>query len=109
MIWEGYVILLNHVEKILATVWMYVGTSNNRRYVNLSAIAEEIGQKFCMSLPGFHAFTGCDYTAAFIRKGKKRPFLKLQENNYVDAFAALATGPSKTLLPTCMEQKRPSR
>ena len=88
------VILLHHIEKIPATVWMDVGTSSNRRYVNLTAIAEEIGQKVCMALPGFHAFTGCDYTAAFIRKDKKRPFLKLQESNYVDAFAALATGPA---------------
>lgn len=44
-------------------------------------------------LHGFHAFTVCDYTAAFIRKGKKRPLLKLQDDRYVDAFAALATGP----------------
>ena len=34
----------------------------------------------CRALPGYHAFMGCDYTAAFCRKGKVRAF-KILENN----------------------------
>ena len=30
-------------------------------------------------MPGFHAFTGCDYTAAFVRKGEKWPFALLDK------------------------------
>ena len=43
-----------------------------------------------MALPAFHAFSGCDYLAAFSRKGKLRPF-KLLENDrdFQIAFANL--------------------
>jgi len=34
----------------------------------------ELGNKLCRSLPGYHAFTGCDYTASFSKRGKTRPF-----------------------------------
>ena len=41
-----------------------------------------------MALPAFHAFSGCDYLAAFSQKGKIRPF-KLLENDK-DAQLAFA-------------------
>ena len=31
-------------------------------------------------LPAFHAFTGCDYTALFKRKGKVAPFKLLEKS-----------------------------
>lgn len=34
----------------------------------------------CRSLPGFHAYTGCNYTASFLRKGKVKPFKELLIN-----------------------------
>ena len=42
----------------------------------------------CDALPGFHAFTGSDYTAAFNNKGKIKPF-KIMEGNeeFQNAFA----------------------
>ena len=65
----------------------------NRCYVNISAIASKIGTKVCEALKGFHAYTGCDYTSSFIRKGKKRP-LKIAEDSqvYLGALSALAMG-----------------
>ena len=59
-------------------VWLEVGTAskNTIRYINLNSIFANIGASVCAALPGFHAFTGCDYTASFSRKGKVRP-LKL--------------------------------
>ena len=51
---------------------------NSLRYIDINEIAKEIGDTLCQSLPGFHSFTGCDYTAAFFKKGKKRP-LKILE------------------------------
>ena len=43
----------------------------------------------CDALPGFHAFTGLDYTAAFNNKGKIKPF-KIMEGNeeFQNAFAS---------------------
>ena len=48
--------------------------------------------QICAALPGFHAFTGCDYTTAFIRKGKVRPYDWLvKDKESRDAFGKLGT------------------
>ena len=76
------VILLHHLHKVTSKILMDVGTSGrgNRRFVNVSTIASRIGPECCSALSAFHAYTGCDYTAAFVRKGKKRPFALLLAN-----------------------------
>ena len=64
------VILLHHCWKFAATVWMDVDTSskNDRRYVNVTAISSSTGPTLCGALPGFHAFTGSDYTSAVVKE-----------------------------------------
>ena len=42
--------------------------------MHLSRLAHALGTEICNSLPGYHAFTGCDTTSAFYGKGKKRSF-----------------------------------
>ena len=90
------VILLHHCHRMKSNMWMEVGNKGkgDRRFLNISAIAAEVGvgPMFCEALPGFHAYTGCDYTSSFVRKGKKRP-LKIAEDNpdYLDAFSSLST------------------
>ena len=74
---------------------MDTGTVNakNRRYANLSAIAMSIGSKMCRALPAYHAFTGTDYTSAIIRKGKVRPFRRLESSSDAqDALIAITPG-----------------
>ena len=44
----------------------------------------------CAALPGFHAFTGSDYTASFSQKGKVRPLALLEKNqNAKEMFSKL--------------------
>ena len=89
------VIMIHHAWKFSATLWMDTDTSNgkNRRYVNLSAIAISIGSDVCQALLAYHAFTGTDYTSAIIRKGKVRPFRRLESsNNAQDALIAITSG-----------------
>ena len=50
------------------------------RKVNMNKLHQGLGNCLCVALPGFHAFTGSDYTASFNRKDKFRP-LKLLEKN----------------------------
>ena len=71
-------------------LWLEVGleTKNNLRYINVNQIYEKVGELLSLSLPALHAFFGCDYLAAFSRKGKIRP-LKLLEQN-VDAQVAFS-------------------
>ena len=88
------IIFLYHSHTFTATLWMDTGTNakNTRRYINLTAIGEVLGPLLCESLPAFHAFTGCDYTSAFVRKGKKRPFAKLEKSKDTQrVFASLGS------------------
>ena len=67
-------------------------SKNTRRNINITKLAETLTQEICLALPAFQAFTGSDYTAAFLCKGKAEP-LKLMESNkkYTEAFAQLGS------------------
>jgi len=89
------IILLNHCERFRAHIWMDTGTSakNNRRFIDVTSISKALGTPLCQALPAFHAFSGSDYTSAFYKKGKKRPFKILEENRSVQmAFGEMARG-----------------
>ena len=70
-------------------IWLEVGTqaTNTRRYISVDQIQRKLGDTLCTTLPAYHAFTGCDYTASFCRKGKVRPFKILEKRE--DFQAAL--------------------
>ena len=57
-------------------MWMEVGTrgTGDRRCINVSKTAVAIGLSMSATLLGLHAFTCCDYTSVFVRKGKNKPF-----------------------------------
>ena len=75
-----------------------LSSSNNRRYIEVNKLGTVLGQSICDALPAVHAFTGCDYTAAFVRKGKVRPFSLVEKSTlFQKAFAAL--GESQEVTP----------
>ena len=55
-------------------------SDNTRRYVHITELARHLGPVFCKALPGYHALTGCDYTAAFQGKGKVNPLKRAEIN-----------------------------
>ena len=56
-------ILLVNMDKFTdKNMWMEVGF-----------VTKNLGMQICKALPAFHAFTGCDYSPAFLGKGKLRP------------------------------------
>ena len=62
---------------------------------NATQLVQEIGPEVCAALPGFHAFTGCDYTAAFSRMGKVRPLNLMEKSEeFIDAFKYLGSSSS---------------
>lgn len=65
------VILVHHMIHFTAKVWMDTGRNddNSRHYVDVRKLHDEIGP-MAEVLPALHAFSGCDYTASFMRKGK---------------------------------------
>lgn len=73
-------------------IYMEVGrvSNNSLRYIELHKLYEHLGSSLCKSLPAFHAFTGCDFSAAFHGKGKIKPFKLLQQNHeFQEYFSAL--------------------
>ena len=81
---EVLIITLCNLPKLYQglKVWLEVGlTSNNTlRYINVNEIYQSLGYRLCRVLPGYHAFTGSDFTASFSRKGKVNPLKKLRKN-----------------------------
>lgn len=87
------ILLLSHMQDFpTLKIWM-AGTikrKEDQECVDCNTLAETLGPLLCSALPGFHAFTGCDYTAAFYRKGKTRPFNILEKNeSFQRVFASL--------------------
>ena len=86
-------------------LWLEVGVESkgNLRYISINNIYDAMGELMCHSLPAFHAFFGCDYQAAFSRKGKMRP-MKLLEGSIQAQQAFADLGDSLTEITTeCRE------
>ncbi|KAL2091652.1 hypothetical protein ACEWY4_013915 [Coilia grayii] len=91
---DVFVLLLYHISRMpdKPLVWMDVGLSSNntRRYINISQLVAHIHREVLEALPAFHAYTGSDYSASFMNKGKIRPFdLMRKKQQFVSAFACL--------------------
>ena len=84
------VIMLGNLDKIKSKIYIECGATNSRHIIDVNALHKLLGLDLCKALPGFHAFTGCDYNPAFFRKGKQRPFKILRDKNeFQKAFGSL--------------------
>ena len=75
-------------------LWIEQGyaSDNSLEYIHVNHIIQHYGGKFCQALPGLHAFTGCDYTQAFMGRGKVKPIKILEKPvEFQEAFIALDT------------------
>lgn len=68
------IIILGNIHKVPdKKIWLAGSSSkkqNNREFncISCSELASTLDPQLCLSLPAFHAHTGCDYTAAFYNK-----------------------------------------
>ena len=75
-VWSGHLtqnilmILLYHASKINLRIYLDHGTGMNRRLINVSELAESLGNEYCSTLLGYYVFSGKDCTKAFKGKGK---------------------------------------
>ena len=71
---EVFILLIYHVSNHTSssTVWMDFGLSSNntRRYIDISQLVDHLPHDLIDALPDLHAFTGSDYTASMMNKGK---------------------------------------
>lgn len=51
-------------------MWGSRFNNNTHWFIDISKIYHILGKYFCESVPACHAFSGCDYTSEFMRKGK---------------------------------------
>ena len=85
-----FVILLHHANTLDLTVHLDTGVGKQRKLINVSELAAELGEDYCETLLGFYVFTGEDCTSAFKGKGKVGPLKKLEKNpRFQNAFRQL--------------------
>ncbi|XP_068212466.1 uncharacterized protein [Palaemon carinicauda] len=75
----------------MTTVIMDYETGNNRRYINVTDIVNALEERtpgLSRAMLGYNAFTGCDFTSAFYRKGKVKP-LEIVEKDATGRFLNL--------------------
>ena len=77
-----------------AKVWIAFGSGKHQQNIDLGVIFTSFGPKDCVSMPLFHALTGCDTTSAFRTKGKKMCMATWKKNPWFsDVLVELATNP----------------
>ena len=71
-------------------IYFDTGSEANRRLLNISDLAEDLGPRYCQSLLGIYCFTGEDCNCAFKGEGKKTPLKKLEKKpRYQECFVKL--------------------
>uniref|UniRef100_UPI00358DFFF2 uncharacterized protein isoform X2 n=1 Tax=Myxine glutinosa TaxID=7769 RepID=UPI00358DFFF2 len=96
-------IRLYHAHAIKLTVYLDTWSGKHRQLLNLSELAESLGEDYCATLLGFYVFSGEDCTSAFKGKGKVGPLKKLEKNpRFHKAFSQL--GDDWTLKPEVLRQ-----
>ena len=82
---------LLRLKRFLVTVFMDTGlnSDNTRKYIDVSTLSKTIGGPMCEVLPALHAFSGCDYTCSFMRKGKVKFYTKVESSVYYQQLFAM--------------------
>jgi len=78
-----------------------VSYNNARRYLDVSGLAKVMGPDVCAALLALHTFTGCDYTASFMRKFQP---LQIMERSKFFLSAVGKFRNSQRMPPTVMKE-----
>ena len=75
---------------IPSSMFIKCSSQTGVKYLDVSRIVERIGASTCKSLPGFHAFTGCDTVSAFQGREKVLVFrIMTQDQGFQEVFQGL--------------------
>ena len=75
-------------------LWVAFGMGRNFSLISINSIGDFLGEARSVSLPVFHALTGCDTTSTFYWKGKKSAWQAwVQHPNVTPTFKFLANNP----------------
>ena len=88
---EVFILLLRFLRH-RQTALFDTGTGDKRQLVNVQAVAKDLGDEINLALVALHAFTGCDTTSAFVRRGKVKPLTLLKKHpEFLPTFHALGS------------------
>ena len=62
------------------------GVGDKRRWIDIHLLYQCLHADLVSSLLGFHAFTGCDSTSSFVRKGKVKPLKLLKNSKHIQTI-----------------------
>ena len=86
------VLLLAFKSFIPSSVFINYGSQTRVKYMDIVRVVESVGASVCRSLPGFHAFTGCDTVSAFAGRGKVAGYRIVKRNDeFQKMFQQLAS------------------
>ena len=89
---DVFVLCLAFESFIPSIMHLKCGTQARTRYIDITHVVQRHGSALCRSLPGLHAFTGCDSVSAFAWKGKPSALkLAKQYVKFREAFQVLGT------------------
>ena len=70
---DVFLLLPYFATEMSKSLFLQTGAGCHRRLINISVLAEMHDKSVICAILGFHAFTGCDTTSAFLRRGKMKP------------------------------------
>ena len=82
------IIMLSNILKFNQShVWLDMGLhcNNSLTFIDVKGTADKLN--YIQALPEVYAFTGCDYTPAFFRKGKERPIEIMLKSVYLSILS----------------------
>ena len=86
------ILAIAYADEVGVPIYRKRGNHSRTRYVHVNAITRVIGNKIATSLPGLHAFTGCDSVSAFAGKGKISAYKLVKDSSfYQEIFGLLGS------------------
>ena len=87
------ILAISHAHIIDQTKLLFsTGVGNKRRILEITTLANSLGEKLGNALTGFHAFTGCDSISSFAGKEKLSCYKTLNtQDNFLTTFSALGS------------------
>ena len=87
-------------------IWIEFEHGVHQRFISIKEAFYDFGESFCLSIPFFYAFCGCDATTSFYRKTGSFMFQAWMANReqaeLSTAFQQLSWQPSLEVVETCM-------
>lgn len=88
---DVFLLLLKFSPDLPSPVYFDTGFANKRRLIDMKAVVQNHGPDISSVMFSLHAFTGCDSTSAFVRRGKVAPYKTLKSFPHFKAtFESLA-------------------